>query len=527
MRLKVALLLLLWQSIAHADSSVERVGAPRNGGYITAASNTVLTDERTLTGTSNQVNVQDNGAGSTFVLSTPQDIAATSAVTFGTVDTGQGANDLWDMDQNVLTTSAVTFATVNTGEGANELFDMDQNVLTTSTPQFEKIGIGAAASSVQTMLYMSDTYSTASTGFIGIDFVPTISGTGNYRMTGAFFVPTWSSSTSNTNGLYGFQSFPTVGGSSTVTLTEAYGGCIGVNNDNANATITTVRGLQINTPTATGTISNKYSLVTQSGAGNFGIGDVTPDAMLEVTSTTEQLRLTYTNDTVDSRISVDASGNLTIDNTGTKTVISDDLQVTGNDILSSTATAINLSGANVAISGDLVIIGNDIKSATATVGTLSGNDITFADNVSVTGEILSGTIHTIVFPVPGTATTGTNKVGVQLPIPFAGTIVECCINAGTAPTGSSGSPISGKSLVIDINYDSNGGVDGGGTTIWSTQGNRANLADGVAGPTCFTTFNTTTVAAEGTVTVDFDYIGSTIAGSNVTAWLKIRKTGTY
>jgi hypothetical protein len=70
------------------------------------------------------------------------------------------------------------------------------------------------------------------------------------------------------------------------------------------------------------------------------------------------------------------------------TYILGDLTVAGNDIKSSTATALTLSGANVTVAGDLTVTGNDIKSSTgATVLTLSANDATFADNVTVTGDL--------------------------------------------------------------------------------------------------------------------------------------------
>jgi len=58
-----------------------------------------------LTGTANQITVTN--AASSITLSTPQDIATASAVTFATVDTGQGANELYDMDQNVLIASTL------------------------------------------------------------------------------------------------------------------------------------------------------------------------------------------------------------------------------------------------------------------------------------------------------------------------------------------------------------------------------------------------------------------------------------
>ena len=109
-------------------------------------------------------------------------------------------------------------------------------------------------------------------------------------------------------------------------------------------------------------------------------------------------------------------------------------------------------------------------------------------------------------------------MGAQTIIPFACTIVKAYANAGTAPTGAG--------LIFDINYDSNGGVDGGASTIWSTQANRLTIA--AAGATATTTtFNTTSLAAGGTLTFDVDQIGSTIAGSDVEVVLVTRHTGTY
>ena len=57
-------------------------GAPVNASYITATANATLTDERVLTGTANQIILTDNGANSTMVVATPQDIATTSSPTF-------------------------------------------------------------------------------------------------------------------------------------------------------------------------------------------------------------------------------------------------------------------------------------------------------------------------------------------------------------------------------------------------------------------------------------------------------------
>ena len=64
--------------------------APNSSAYVTVGNDGTLTSERSLTGTANQVVVTDNGAGSTIVLSTPQDIATSSDVTFGQVSVTDG-----------------------------------------------------------------------------------------------------------------------------------------------------------------------------------------------------------------------------------------------------------------------------------------------------------------------------------------------------------------------------------------------------------------------------------------------------
>jgi hypothetical protein len=74
------------------------------------------------------------------------------------------------------------------------------------------------------------------------------------------------------------------------------------------------------------------------------------------------------------RMVLDNLGNLQIDG---------DLTVSGNNIKSSSATAITLSGANVAVAGDLTVTGNDIKSSSATAITLSGADVTVAGGLNV------------------------------------------------------------------------------------------------------------------------------------------------
>lgn len=66
--------------------------APSDAQYVTLAVNGTLTNERVLTGTSNQIAVTDNGAGSTVVLSTPQNIHTSATPQFTRMGLGKAAN---------------------------------------------------------------------------------------------------------------------------------------------------------------------------------------------------------------------------------------------------------------------------------------------------------------------------------------------------------------------------------------------------------------------------------------------------
>lgn len=81
-----------WEDIAYL-SDIGGGGAPANAQYVTLATDVTLTDERVLTGTANQITITDNGAGSTVVLSTPQNIHTAANVQFATA-TLTGSNPL-------------------------------------------------------------------------------------------------------------------------------------------------------------------------------------------------------------------------------------------------------------------------------------------------------------------------------------------------------------------------------------------------------------------------------------------------
>lgn len=69
-----------WAAVASSASS-----APIDPQYVVLAVNATLTNERVLTGTANQITITDNGAGSTVVLSTPQNLHTAADVQFGSV----------------------------------------------------------------------------------------------------------------------------------------------------------------------------------------------------------------------------------------------------------------------------------------------------------------------------------------------------------------------------------------------------------------------------------------------------------
>src|SRR3990167_10374060 len=104
--------------------------APSEATFITLSVNTTLTDERVLTGTSNQIVVTDNGAGSTVVLSLPQSIHTAATPTFST------------LTLSGLTSGSVLFA------GASGLISQDNaNLFWDDTNN--RLGIGTATPSMK------------------------------------------------------------------------------------------------------------------------------------------------------------------------------------------------------------------------------------------------------------------------------------------------------------------------------------------------------------------------------------------
>jgi len=95
-----------------------------------------------------------------------------------------------------------------------------------------------------------------------------------------------------------------------------------------------------------------------------------------------------------------ASSKMLLNNAG-DLQIDGDLTVSGNNIKSSSATALTLSGADVAVAGDLTVTGNDIKSSSATALTLSGADVAVAGDLTVTGNDIKASGGTTAVTLSG------------------------------------------------------------------------------------------------------------------------------
>lgn len=145
--------------------------------------------------------------------------------------------------------------------------------------------------------------------------------------------------------------------------------------------------------------------------GNVGIGTTGPDAKLDVASTTEQLRLSYTDGAVYSSQTVDSSGNLTIDNTGTKTVIADDLQVTGNDVLDSSATSRVTLGATTTLTNTALTLSGTATLTASSLTAFNCSDCIDFDDLEDTLDVDAAVVlnqgsNTWTQNFTGTSTTG-------------------------------------------------------------------------------------------------------------------------
>jgi len=156
---------------------------------------------------------------------------------------------------------------------------------------------------------------------------------------------------------------------------------------------------------------------------------------------------------------------------GGDVTVTGDITVTGNDIKSSSATAITLSSTDVAIAGDLTVTGNDIKSSTATALTLSGADVTVAGDLTVTGNDIKSSSATAMSMsgadvsmqgntsfknyTEGVVAIGT--VGASHTFDLAnGTVQTATLTSATACTFTMPTATAGKSFVVLLKQPASG-----------------------------------------------------------------------
>lgn len=111
---------------------------------------------------------------------------------------------------------------------------------------------------------------------------------------------------------------------------------------------------------------------------------------------------------------------------------------------------------------------------------------------------------TFLATIAGSLATGTSLTPV-LPVHRTLTIIKVFAIIKTGPTDAD--------LIFDINKN--------GATIWSTQADRLKITAGNTSGSQ-TSFNTTALADEDWFTIDIDQIGSTIAGADVSLYIRCK-----
>src|SRR3990167_766560 len=108
--------------------------------------------------------------------------------------------------------------------------------------------------------------------------------------------------------------------------------------------------------------------------------------------------------------------------------------------------------------------------------------------------------------VPGTLEAGTDKAA-HFRALRAVTITEVYLEVKTAPTGAA--------IIVDVNKN--------GTTLFTTQSNRPQIAISATTGTS-TTIENNALAAGDLLVVDLDQVGSTIAGADLSVHIRGRKS---
>lgn len=135
----------------------------------------------------------------------------------------------------------------------------------------------------------------------------------------------------------------------------------------------------------------------------------------------------------------------------------------------------------------------------------AGGYLTATEVEAALQELAARQVFEWVFRKAGTLSVTTN-VGEYFRAGFACRITEVQVHVGTAPTGAA--------LIVDVNDD--------GTTVFTTQGNRPQVADGANDDTSGTPDGGTSVVKDSVITIDVDQVGSGTAGADLTVHVRGR-----
>lgn len=122
---------ITWATIADPST------APTDATYVTLSTNGTLSAERVLTGTSNQITVTDNGAGSTVVLSTPQNLHTAADPTFDQLTL---TNTL--VVPNITNTSAITTGSIDSNDFSLREAHVANSAALSGTPELNWLMMG-------------------------------------------------------------------------------------------------------------------------------------------------------------------------------------------------------------------------------------------------------------------------------------------------------------------------------------------------------------------------------------------------
>lgn len=164
-------------------------------------------------------------------------------------------------------------------------------------------------------------------------------------------------------------------------------------NTNASTRSLTLRVESTGTPAAGLTNTLEYEMETAPGVvKTIGYVDISSTSLTSGSETFEMNFGLRNGASYPTLMSLDHLGNLQIDG---------DLTVSGNDIKSSSATALTLSGSDVTVVGDLTVSGNDIKSSSATAITMSGADVSVLGDLTVSGNDIKSSGGTTAITLSG------------------------------------------------------------------------------------------------------------------------------